>query len=283
MDHIQISELSALIYKNLNSNFNSRKKENIINKYFSIYFNISSKDILLNKKIAWANSDLNRLKNQIHRINKGIPIQYVFEKEFFYNYLFSVDNTVLIPRPETEELVSKVIKREKHISNLKILEVGSGSGCISITLQKELLNPSIIAIDVSKEATKTAKNNARLLDAEISVKCVDFFDYNTSKKFDIIISNPPYIPIKDKNLVDKSVLKYEPKNALFVKNDPLMHYKKILKFSLSHLKKNGRIYFEINSLYKHDFEKHLKSYFSNSEYNFLKDLQGKHRFLFLKF
>ena len=283
MDHIQISELSALIYKNLNSNFSARKKKNIINKYFSIYFNLSSKDIILNKNISWANSDLVKLKNQINKINKGVPIQYVFEKEFFYNYLFTVDNTVLIPRPETEELVSKILKREKHISNLKILEVGSGSGCISITLKKELLNPSIIALDISKEATKIANNNARLLEADISVNCVDFFDYNTSKNFDIIISNPPYIPIKDKHLVDKSVLQHEPKDAFFVKNDPLIYYKKILKFSLSHLTQQGRIYFEINSLYKHDFEKYLKSYFSNFEYNFLKDMQGKYRFLFLKF
>ena len=108
MDHIQISELSALIYKNLNSNFSSRKKENIINKYFSIYFNLSNKDIILNKNISWVNSDLVKLKNQINKINKGVPIQYVFEKDFFYNYLFTVDNTVLIPRPDSQHSCSQI-------------------------------------------------------------------------------------------------------------------------------------------------------------------------------
>ena len=179
-------------------------------------------------------------------------------------------------------MVSKIIKRENK-KKIRILEIGVGSGCIAITLKKELSKPEITAIDISKRAVKTAKLNAQLLNADLSIKCIDFFEYKTLKKFDVIISNPPYIAIKDKNLIDESVLNHEPKNAFFVSGDPLKYYKKILKFSFTNLNINGRIYFEINSLYKDDFEKYLAANFSNVSYAFLKDMQGDYRFLFLKF
>ena len=222
-------------------------------------------------------------KDHLVKINEGIPIQYVIKKEFFYNYIFKVTDSVLIPRPETEELVSKIINLEKTNKKLKILEIGSGSGCISITLKKELINPFITAIDVSKNAIKIAMDNASILNEDIDFFCKDFFHYSTKEKFDIIISNPPYIPLKDKKLVDKSVYKNEPYKALFVEGDPLIFYKKILNFSINHLNKNGRVYFEINDIYKDKMKKYLDLFHSNVEHEFLKDMQRKYRFLFLNF
>ena len=283
MNQIQISELSSFINTNLTDNFSKRKKENILKKYLSLYLNISNSDIILNKSIPWSNINKIKLKDHLVKINEGMPIQYVIKKEFFYNYIFKVTDSVLIPRPETEELVSKIINLEKTNKKLKILEIGSGSGCISITLKKELINPSITAIDVSKNAIKIAMDNASILNADIDFFCKDFFRYSTKEKFDIIISNPPYIPLKDKKLVDKLVYKNEPYKALFIEGDPLVFYKKILNFSINHLNKNGRVYFEINDIYKDKMKKYLDLFHSNVEHEFLKDMQRKYRFLFLNF
>ena len=283
MTEIQISELSNFINIKLIDIFSKRKKENILKKYLSLYLNISNSDILLNKSIPWSDNDKAKLRDHLTQINKGEPIQYVIKKEFFYNYILKVTEDVLIPRPETEELVSNIINIEKINKKLKILEIGSGSGCISITLKKELINPFITAIDISKSAIKIAENNASILNADINFLCKDFFHYSTKEKFDIIISNPPYIPLKDKKFVDKLVYKNEPYNALFVGSDPLIFYKKILNFSINYLNKNGRVYFEINNIYKDKMKKYLDLFHSNVKYEFLKDMQGKYRFLFLNF
>ena len=135
----------------------------------------------------------------------------------------------------------------------------------------------------SSKALNISKKNAKLLNANISFHCRNIFQYQTKTKFDIIISNPPYILEQNKDLIDKSVLKFEPHKALFVENDALLYYKKILNFASTHLNKRGRIYFEINSLYKKDFSKYLYDNFSHIQFKFLKDLQGYDRFLFLKF
>ncbi len=283
MTQIKISTISNLIHTNLNDNYNTREKKHIVDKYLTIKYNVSNTDIILDKQISWNTLQLNKLNRDIHKLNKGIPIQYVIKKEFFYNYIFHVDSGVLIPRPETEELVSIVIQKEKRRERLKILDVGCGSGCICITLKKELLNSEVTAIDFSSKALNISKKNAKLLNANISFHCRNIFQYQTKTKFDIIISNPPYILEQNKDLIDKSVLKFEPHKALFVENDALLYYKKILNFASTHLNKRGRIYFEINSLYKKDFAKYLYDNFSHIQFKFLKDLQGYDRFLFLKF
>ena len=136
MTEIQISELSNFININLIDIFSKRKKENIVKKYLSLYLNISNSDILLNKSIPWSDKDKAKLRRHLTKINKGEPIQYVIKKEFFYNYILKITEDVLIPRPETEELVSNIINIEKINKKLKILEIGTGSGCIAITLKK---------------------------------------------------------------------------------------------------------------------------------------------------
>ncbi len=283
MTQIQISELSNFININLADIFSKRKKENILKKYLSLYLNISNSDILLNKSIQWSDKHKAKLRDHLIKINKGVPIQYVIKKEFFYNYIFKVTEDVLIPRPETEELVSNIINIEKINKKLKILEIGTGSGCIAITLKKKLIRPSVTSIDISKKAIKIAKENTSLLKVDINFFCKDFFNFSTKEKFDVIVSNPPYIPLKDKKFVDSLVYKNEPHKALFVEGDPLIFYKKILNFSTNYLNKNGRVYFEINDIYKDDMKKYLDLFYSNIEYKFVKDMQNKYRFLFLNY
>lgn len=283
MTEIQISELSNFININLIDIFSKRKKENILKKYLSLYLNISNSDILLNKSIPWSDKDKAKLRDHLTQINKGEPIQYVIKKEFFYNYILKVTEDVLIPRPETEELVSNIINIEKTNKKLKILEIGTGSGCIAITLKKNLITPSVTSLDISKKAIEIAKENASLLKIDINFVCKDFFHFSTKEKFDVIVSNPPYIPLKDKKFVDSVVYKNEPHKALFVEDDPLIFYKKILNFSSNYLNKNGRVYFEINDIYKDDMKKYLDLFYSNIKYEFVKDMQNKYRFLFLNF
>ena len=283
MTEIQISELSNFININLIDIFSKRKKENILKKYLSLYLNISNSDILLNKSIPWSDKDKAKLRRHLTKINKGEPIQYVIKKEFFYNYILKITEDVLIPRPETEELVSNIINIEKINKKLKILEIGTGSGCIAITLKKNLITPSVTSLDISKKAIEIAKENASLLKIDINFVCKDFFHFSTKEKFDIIVSNPPYIPLKDKKFVDSVVYKNEPHKALFVEDDPLIFYKKILNFSTNYLNKNGRVYFEINDIYKDDMKKYLDLFYSNIKYEFVKDMQNKYRFLFLNF
>ena len=283
MTEIQISELSNFININLLDIFSERKKENILKKYLSLYLNLSNSDILLNKSIPWSGKNKAKLRDHLTQINKGEPIQYVIKKEFFYNYILKVTEDVLIPRPETEELVSNIINIEKLNKKLKILEIGTGSGCIAITLKKNLIKPSVTSLDISKKAIEIAKENASLLKIDINFVCKDFFHFSTKEKFDIIVSNPPYIPLKDKKFVDSVVYKNEPHKALFVEDDPLIFYKKILSFSTNYLNKNGRVYFEINDIYKDDMKKYLDLFYSNIKYEFVKDMQNKYRFLFLNF
>ena len=283
MTEIQISELSNFIDINLIDIFSKRKKENIVKKYLSLYLNISNSDILLNKSIPWSDKDKAKLRRHLTKINKGEPIQYVIKKEFFYNYILKVTEDVLIPRPETEELVSNIINIEKINKKLKILEIGTGSGCIAIALKKNLITPSVTSLDISKKAIEIAKENASLLKIDINFVCKDFFHFSTKEKFDVIVSNPPYIPLKDKKFVDSVVYKNEPHKALFFENDPLIFYKKILNFSSNYLNKNGRVYFEINDIYKDDMKKYLDLFYSNIKYEFVKDMQNKYRFLFLNF
>ena len=283
MTEIQISELSNFININLIDIFSKRKKENILKKYLSLYLNLSNSDILLNKSIPWSGKNKAKLRDHLTQINKGEPIQYVIKKEFFYNYILKVTEDVLIPRPETEELVSNIINIEKINKKLKILEIGTGSGCIAITLKKNLITPSVTSLDISKKAIEIAKENASLLKIDINFLCKDFFHFSTKEKFDVIVSNPPYIPLKDKKFVDSVVYKNEPHKALFVEDDPLIFYKKILSFSTNYLNKNGRVYFEINDIYKDDMKKYLDLFYSNIKYEFVKDMQNKYRFLFLNF
>ena len=179
------------------------------------------------------------------------PVQYVLNESWFCGLKFFVDRNVLIPRPETEELVEWIISNCKFpVDELKILDIGTGSGCIPVALKRRIRKADVWGCDVSEAALSVAKKNAITLGAEVNFLSLDFLDKNTWSQlpvFDIIVSNPPYVPVKDKESMQPNVLNYEPHRALFVPdNDALLFYKAIAEFGKDHLSKKGKIYLEIH-------------------------------------
>ncbi|MDG2342247.1 MAG: peptide chain release factor N(5)-glutamine methyltransferase [Cytophagales bacterium] len=270
---------SNSIYNELLSKVNYYSGNDIKNislKYLYQKFNLSNSDLLLNKTINW-NKKINIAFNKdIEKINNGIPIQYIAKSQFFYDQNFYVDESVLIPRPETEELVSHVIRLEKGDKKKNVLDIGTGSGCIAISLFKHL-EANVFGIDSSKAAIKIANKNNKLIENQVRFIHLGIEEYNPEINFDIIVSNPPYISINDKKRVDENVLRHEPHEALFVDKDPLYFYRKILMFCKNYLNRKGNMYFEINDKYVNE----LGVLFSGYDYKFINDIYGKKRFLFV--
>ncbi len=209
------------------------------------------------------------------------PIQYITEVSHFYKHKFFVNSSVLIPRPETEELVYETIQR-LQTTHRNVLEIGSGSGCIPICLKLERSFLNITSIDVSKQALAVAQQNAKVLNAEIEFLKLDFLDKDQWSKletYDLVVSNPPYIPKSEKSEMDVSTINYEPALALFTEEDPLIFYKKILEFSNTRLNHQGIVCLELNEFRSAD----VKSLFEPSYHcELINDLQGKPRMMFCK-
>ena len=185
---------------------------------------------------------LNAIIEITDRRKKHEPLQYILGETEFYGYKIKVSNSVLIPRPETELLVERIINDEKKINS--ILDIGTGSGAIVIALAKNMDYMKIDAVDISESALKIAQQNADLNDIEINFFQSDIFE-NVIGKYDIIISNPPYISQKEYEQLPKEIKDHEPKSALQAKNDGLFFYEKILRNAKEHLTESGKIYFEI--------------------------------------
>ncbi|MBA3987052.1 MAG: peptide chain release factor N(5)-glutamine methyltransferase [Flavobacteriales bacterium] len=224
-----------------------------------------------------------QLENALEKLKKQIPIQYITGETEFYGLPFLVNPAVLIPRPETEELVDWIWKKHQS-ENIHILDIGTGSGCIAISLAKNLPGTFVTALDVSKEAIATAKTNAKLNDVEIAFLQEDILNIKILEgKWDVIVSNPPYIKDGEKKQMSNNVLEYEPHLALFVPDvNPLLFYKKIAQLAKNHLKDSGVLYFEINeALGKEVISMLEKEGFQNMELR--KDLYGKDRMVSAKF
>ena len=271
---------SKLIYDELLEkvkDYSDNDLKNIALKYLYLKFNISNADLLINKSITWSKKQENEFHHDINKMNNKIPLQYITNSEFFYDKVFYVNDKVLIPRPETEELVSNIIKNERSNNKKQILDIGTGSGCIAITISNHLLS-NVIAIDNSKEAIEVAQKNNKLTSNKVNFIYSNIEDYLPSTSFDVIISNPPYIPISDRYKVDQNVLENEPHNALFIDNDPIYFYKTIISFAKKHLNKNGVIYFEINQNYVDQ----ITSLIYEFDFKITKDFYGQNRFVTIK-
>lgn len=200
------------------------------------------------------------LHSILDRLKTFEPIQYIIGETEFFGLPFHVTKDVLIPRPETEELVELILNENKK-SGLKVLDIGTGSGAIAIALAKHLEKADIEAWDISEEALKIATFNAESNAVDITFRNVDVLkDYPTDTKFDIIVSNPPYILEKEKSGMDQNVLDYEPHTALFVPdNNGLLFYDRIADIALDLLEPNGKLYFEINQRKGEDTVQLVKS------------------------
>ncbi len=273
---VPISKISNKL-KEMITIYSGRDLDNLIIKYFFLKFNISSTEIALDKDITFTRNDEILLIEDIKKINNNIPIQHVTYSEFFYYKKFNLNEYVLIPRPETEELVSIIIKKEKDNNLKKIIDIGTGSGCIAISLKKHLKS-QVIGIDISDAAVLIAKKNISEKSENVNFINIGIENYNPKTQFDIIVSNPPYVADNEIDSVDKMVLDNEPAIALFSKGDPLYFYKKIVSFSDKYLKNNGRIYLEINDNYLSGVFDLFKNYSREA----IKDIYGKDRFVICK-
>ena len=221
--------------------------------------------------------NLNRI---IKKIENNYPVQYLIGYVNFYGYNIKVNKKVLIPRFETETLVEKTINyiKKLHINNPSIMELGTGSGCISIVLKKELDNSNISSLDISRKALRVAKKNAKLNNADINFIHHNLFKYKTVNTYDVLISNPPYITEKDETDVS---IKYEPKKAIYADSTGINFYKHILSTCKSYLNKKSLIAFEIGDKQGKLLISVAKKYFPKSKISIEKDLTGKDRYLFI--
>jgi release factor glutamine methyltransferase len=239
-----------------------------------------------NKSLQVSEIHQPKLKQSLAELLQHKPVQYVLKEAWFYKRNFYVDENVLIPRPETEELVEWIVADARSAmfdlpfkNKFRIIDIGTGSGCIPVSLKKEIPNAHVTAIDISQKVVFVASKNAKDLSADIDFLQIDFLnaqEWNSFEQFDIIVSNPPYIPIKEKEILAKNVTEFEPGIALFVADDdPFIFYKKIGTFSQLHLSANGKIYVEVHEEYANQ----IKSIFENEGLitTIKKDIYGKER------
>lgn len=216
----------------------------------------------------------------LKKLNKNYPVQYLIGNVSFYGYKIIVNKNVLIPRFETETLVEKTINyiKKYNLTEGNVLDIGTGSGCIPITLKKELENLNITAIDKSGKALKVAKKNIKNNKVNIALIKEDVYKYKPINKYDILISNPPYIDYDE--IIDEKC-KYEPKMALYAKNRGLSFYEYIIKTSKKYLNKKSILAFEIGYKQGAYLKKYTKKYFKDAKITVEKDLAGKDRYLFI--
>jgi release factor glutamine methyltransferase len=240
------------------------------------YMNMSPTKLLLAGEELINNKQIDMFSKAIIKLLSEEPIQYILETTSFYGLEFICSPSALIPRPETEELVDWIVKSETN--EIKILDIGTGTGCISVSLANR--NGFVVdALDVSSSALELAKQNAKKNEVDINFIEADIFEYISDKQYDLIVSNPPYIRNLEKKKMQNNVLNFEPQLALFVEDDdPLVFYNSILQFANSNLYEKGSVYFEINENFSKEMESLLYSY-GFTEIELKKDSFGKNRFI----
>ena len=256
------------------NNFSRREVESFAYLSIEKILGYSKSDCIIHSNQELSNNNIISLENIINDIKQNIPIQYILGEAHFYDLKFKVNSSTLIPRGETEELVQYILLHDF----ISVLEIGTGSGCIAVSIAKNS-NAKITAIDNSIGALEIAKSNAVLNSVEINFQLRDVFNFSDIKKYDLIVSNPPYVLESEKKLMDKNVLDYEPHNALFVSdNDPLAYYKEIAKIATNNLNKNGLLFFEINEKYSKQIIE-LLSNLNFVDIELKKDINGRDRII----
>lgn len=276
-----ITEGYHYISRELLSIYDQREAENIANLVIENIAGFKKLDRLINKATQLTPSQEVILHQYTARLLQHQPVQYVLHEAWFYGMMLYVDEHVLIPRPETEELVEWMLKDvETNKQPINILDIGTGSGCIPIALKKNMPPANVWAIDISNEALQVAQRNADTQQTNITFQQADILNKSYPSvlpTFDVIVSNPPYVPLSDKTAMHPNVLQHEPHLALFVANeDPLLFYNAIVDFAQSHLNAGGSLYFEIHEAMGEQVKQLLtQKGFINVQVK--KDMQGKDR------
>ncbi|WP_237708828.1 peptide chain release factor N(5)-glutamine methyltransferase [Gillisia marina] len=238
-----------------------------INSFFNIliahYLKVTRLELALDPKKEISSGNINLFDEISLRLQQHEPIQYILGETEFFGLKFQVNTNVLIPRPETEELVSWILLdlSKNKISAPKIVDIGTGTGCIAISLAKNLPEAKLTALDISEEALKVASNNAEANEVEVKFENQDILNLKQAFNFfDIIVSNPPYVRDLEKKEMNRNVLENEPDGALYVRdNDPLIFYEAITKLANESLGTGGRLYFEINQYLAEETEQLIKN------------------------
>lgn len=263
----------------LSAIYSKREAANIAELVFEHVTGINRLRRITDKTLELTGNASDKVDEALTQLLQHKPVQYILKETWFYRKKFFVNEAVLIPRPETEELAELVINDRPHNASLSILDIGTGSGCIAVTLKSKFDKAKVTAIDISDGALEVAKQNALSNNASIQFEKADILnksDWNVFNSFDVIISNPPYIPASDKITMAENVLKYEPHLALFSPgDDALIFYKAIAAFSSEHLNPKGKIYVEIHE----NFAEAVKIIFSKyfPEVKIYKDMMGRDR------
>jgi len=284
--NMTIFELRNTFLKKLITNYPQSEIESIFNLLLNDLFAIDKATMILEGANELSKDRENTLLNILDRLKTNEPVQHIIGSCTFYGLDFNVNSDVLIPRPETEELVDWIIKdlsKKTHKKRISILDIGTGSGCIAISLAKNIPNSEVCAIDVSNKALSIAKENAKK--NKVVIQFIEQDILNTkilTQTFDVIVSNPPYIRFQEKELIHANVKQFEPNQALFVTDDnPLVFYDKISELALNHLNNKGSLYFEINQYIANDTLNLLQNKGFN-EVILRKDLLGNDRMIWAR-
>lgn len=269
-------QLFQQLLRNLTTDDSREEKEAILLWLLESKLALSRAEIMAGKKVR---ADQSLFDQIVYRLNNHEPLQYILEEGEFYGRKFRVDQSVLIPRPETELLVKMVVDHfQGSKQEIRLLDIGTGSGCIAITLALELPSATVIATDIRGDALGIAKENAKRLTANVQFQIHDILnDAISMGALDAIVSNPPYILENEKNLLQKRVVEYEPARALFVPDsNPLLFHRAIAEKAMQSLRKGGLLLTEINERLGKDTAVLFKS-LGYAEVQILKDLSGKDR------
>ncbi|NJK98550.1 MAG: peptide chain release factor N(5)-glutamine methyltransferase [Bacteroidales bacterium] len=280
MTNTTVFELGNFLKKEIGPFYPKEETDAMIYRIFQHVLNFSRADIYLKQDTKLPKSVLQQVEKITGGLKKFVPLQYLLGETCFYGLTFLVNPHVLIPRPETEELVEWVLK-EQDQHTLDVVDFGTGSGCIAITIASERPGWNITAVDISKDALSVAMENASRNHATIHFCEDSLLDLSTTlldMKFDLIVSNPPYVTGEQKTVMQPNVLDYEPHIALFAPGtDPLIFYRKIARFAASNLRKSGKMFLEINEALPFETAGVFESQGFSTELR--KDIHGKYRML----
>ena len=243
---MKLKDIQNTFHQELDSLYLSEEVDSFFYMLIESFYQVSRIKLAVDLELKTNNSEV--ILNALKLLKQEKPIQYILGETEFYGLPFKVNEHVLIPRPETEELVEWVLKHTEITKEISILDIGTGSGCIAISLAKHLPKAKIFGLDVSNEALNIAKQNAQLNAVDVEFIEANILEQPTFKTpFDIIVSNPPYVREKEKELMKANVLMNEPHLALFVNDaNPLLFYEAISEFAVNNLSKKGLLFFEIN-------------------------------------
>ena len=283
------------LWHRLTGIYDTDEAKAIVRWMLDVRFGLSLTDIVCGKIDEMSEKDLSELEGMMQRLEKAEPVQYVVGIAEFCGRTFHVEPGVLIPRPETGELCRWMVKERRREGEYQVLDVGTGSGCIAITLALEMPQAKVTAWDISDDALRIAKKNAEALGAEVTFEKRDALNHGDRhsdlrcatiiepvpmiQQWDMIVSNPPYVCMKEAATMEKHVLEHEPHLALFVPDDdPLRFYRAIAHYAWETLKPNGLLYFELNPLYACETEEMVRR-LGFAETDIKQDMFGKQRFL----